>query len=85
MPPNTYCLPNYLSNWDRVENFIFLKNKYFKDNDFLRLFLYSNSYMHLKLNEDSVSCKNINIDIELIQMELNCKKEILPAGISNFQ
>lgn len=46
----------------------------FKDNDFFRLYLYSNSYIHIKLNKaDTLGCNNIYMDIELILLELNSK------------
>lgn len=84
LPPNSYCLPNYLNRWERSENFLFSKHKDFKDNDFLRLFLYSNSYMHIKLDHtEETSCRNIRMDIEIIQMELKCKSEVLSAEIKN--
>ncbi len=45
----------YIRNWERIENIFFLRNKSIKDDDFLRLFLFNNTILKIKLDYDEYS------------------------------
>lgn len=45
------CDDRFLWGWERVENFSFLRHNIIKNNDFLRLFLFNNTILTLKIKK----------------------------------
>ena len=62
---------NFIKNWERVDNFTFLYNKYISTNEFLRLFLFNNSVLKIRLNDDETEGIKVSRSIERLDRMIN--------------
>jgi len=52
----------FIRSWERVENFIFFRNKKIMDDEFLRLFLFNNTIFTIKLSSKSTEANIKNTE-----------------------
>lgn len=70
LKPDVGCDDGYIRTWERVENFAFLRNNTIMKDEFIRLFLFSNSILRLRLSSKDPII-NVNLAKELLITTLN--------------